>query len=76
MKPVHTQSLTRAGMWSGIIARGKRLRLTARADGANVGMLLYHAPERQETVAGCRDSNARRAARLAASRSFTWYGSI
>lgn len=35
-------------MWSGIISRGKRLRLTDTQGGANVGMLLYHAHERQE----------------------------
>lgn len=41
--PVYTRDLTRAGMWSGVISRGKTLRLTDLAGGANVGLLLYHA---------------------------------
>ncbi len=41
--PLYTRTLTHAGLWSGIISRGKRLRLTALEAGANVGMLLYHA---------------------------------
>ncbi|MBX3741216.1 MAG: urea carboxylase-associated family protein [Akkermansiaceae bacterium] len=48
MNPIFTRTLTGAGMWSGIISRGKRLRLTDLSGGANVGMLLYHATERQE----------------------------
>jgi urea carboxylase-associated protein 2 len=48
MSALYTKHLTGAGMWSGIISRGKRLRLTDVAGGANVGMLLYHASERQE----------------------------
>jgi urea carboxylase-associated protein 2 len=48
MKPIFEKSLTGAGMWSGIISRGKRLRLTDIDGGANVGMLLYNALERQE----------------------------
>lgn len=35
-------------MWSGIISRGKRLRLTDLDGGGNVGMLLYNALERHE----------------------------
>lgn len=41
--PIYSKTLTHAGMWSGVISRGKRLRLTALEDGANVGMLLYNA---------------------------------
>jgi len=48
MTPIYTKHLTGAGMWSGIISRGKRLRLTDLEGGANVGMLLYHAQERHE----------------------------
>jgi urea carboxylase-associated protein 2 len=45
---IFSKNLTGAGMWSGVISRGKRLRLTDLTGGANVGMLLYHAHERQE----------------------------
>jgi len=48
MTPIFTKHLTGSGMWSGIISRGKRLRLTDQTGGANVGMLLYHSHERQE----------------------------
>lgn len=41
--PLYTKILTHAGMWSGVISRGKTLRLTDLAGGANVGLLLYHA---------------------------------
>ena len=41
--PVFTKTLTHAGLWSGVVSRGKTLRLTDLAGGANVGMLLYHA---------------------------------
>lgn len=41
--PIYTKTLTHAGMWSGVIARGKTLRLTDLEGGANVGMLLYNA---------------------------------
>ena len=41
--PVFTKTLTHAGMWSGVISRGKTLRLTDLAGGANVGLLLYNA---------------------------------
>jgi uncharacterized protein len=40
---LHTQTLTQAGMWSGVIGRGRTLRLTDLEGGANVGMLLYNA---------------------------------
>ena len=40
---IYTKTLTLAGMWSGVISRGKTLRLTDIEGGANVGMLLYNA---------------------------------
>jgi urea carboxylase-associated protein 2 len=48
MKTILERTLSGAGMWSGVISRGKRLRLTDLEGGANVGMLLYNALERQE----------------------------
>jgi uncharacterized protein len=48
MKTIHEKNLTGAGMWSGVISRGKRLRLTDLEGGANVSMLLYNALERNE----------------------------
>ena len=48
MKTIHEKNLTGAGMWSGVISRGKRLRLTDLEGGANVSMLLYNAFERNE----------------------------
>lgn len=48
MKPIFEKTLHGAGMWSGVISRGKRLRLTDTDGGANVGMLLYNALERTE----------------------------
>jgi urea carboxylase-associated protein 2 len=41
--PVFTRTLTGAGLWSGVVGRGKTLRLTDREGGANVGLLLYNA---------------------------------
>ena len=41
--PLFTRNLTHAGMCSGVIGRGKSLRLTDLEGGANVGLLLYHA---------------------------------
>ncbi len=41
--PLLSQLLTHAGMWSGVISRGKTLRLTDLEGGANVGLLLYNA---------------------------------
>jgi hypothetical protein len=41
--PVYSKHLTRAGMWSNVLSRGKTLRLTDLEGGANVGILLYHA---------------------------------
>jgi urea carboxylase-associated protein 2 len=41
--PVYSKTLNYSGMWSGVIGRGKTLRLTALEAGANVGVLLYNA---------------------------------
>ena len=41
--PLLTRNLTHSGLWSGVIGRGKTLRLTDLEGGANVGVLLYHA---------------------------------
>ncbi|GAA5131617.1 urea carboxylase-associated family protein [Luteolibacter yonseiensis] len=48
MKPLFEKTLSGAGMWSAVISRGKRLRLTDTDGGANVGMLLYNTRERTE----------------------------
>lgn len=48
MKTIHEKILTGAGMWSGVISRGKRLRLADLEGGANVSMLLFNALERNE----------------------------
>ncbi len=48
MKTLYEKTLTGAGMWSGVISRGKRLRLTDLEGGTNVSMLLYNALERNE----------------------------
>lgn len=48
MSALFQKVLTGAGMWSAVLSRGKRLRLTDLEGGANVGMLLYNALERQE----------------------------
>jgi urea carboxylase-associated protein 2 len=45
---LHERTLHGAGMWSAVISRGKRLRLTDIDGGANVGMLLYNALEHTE----------------------------
>jgi len=41
--PIYSKVLTHAGMWSGVISRGKTLRLTDLEGGANVGLLLFNA---------------------------------
>jgi uncharacterized protein len=41
-------TLKGGAMWSALIARGKRLRLTDLEGGANVSVLLYNARERHE----------------------------
>lgn len=48
MKTILERTLSGAGMWSGVISRGKRLRLTDLEGSANVSMLLYNALERHE----------------------------
>jgi uncharacterized protein len=48
MKTIHSRILHGAGMWSGVISRNKRLRLTDIDGGANVSMLLFNALERTE----------------------------
>ena len=40
---LYTKTLTHSGMWSGVISRGKTLRLTDLEGGANVAVLLYNA---------------------------------
>ena len=40
---IYSKTLTHSGLWSGVISRGKTLRLTALEAGANVGLLLYNA---------------------------------
>lgn len=45
MIPAYTKTLTHAGLWSGVVGRGKTLRLTDLEGGANVGMLLYNADQ-------------------------------
>lgn len=47
-QPMLDLTLKGGGMWSAVIGRGKRLRLTDVEGGANVGMLLYNARERHE----------------------------
>jgi len=46
--PLFTKTLDHAGMWSGVISRGKTLRLTDLEGGANVGLLLYNAEQTTE----------------------------
>ncbi|HEY8994357.1 MAG TPA: urea amidolyase associated protein UAAP1 [Lacunisphaera sp.] len=41
--PLYSSTLTRAGMWSGVVGRDRTLRLTDLEGGANVGLLLYNA---------------------------------
>ncbi len=41
--PIYRTTLNHAGMWSGVISRGKTLRLTDLEGGANVGLLMYNA---------------------------------
>ena len=48
MNTIYENTLQGAGMWSGVISRHKRLRLTDVDGGANVSMLLYNALERHE----------------------------
>lgn len=46
--PLLTKQLDHAGLWSGVISRGKTLRLTDLEGGANVGLLLYNADQPTE----------------------------
>jgi urea carboxylase-associated protein 2 len=46
--PLFTKTLDHAGLWSGVISRGKTLRLTDLAGGANAGVLLYNAEQATE----------------------------
>lgn len=46
--PLFHKQLDHAGLWSGVISRGKTLRLTDLEGGANVGMLLYNADQTTE----------------------------
>jgi urea carboxylase-associated protein 2 len=46
--PLLDLTLKGGAMWSALIGRGKRLRLTDVSGGANVGLLLYNARERHE----------------------------
>jgi urea carboxylase-associated protein 2 len=48
MNPVFRKTLAGGGMWSAVIGRGKRLRMTDLQGRGNVSMLLYNALERQE----------------------------
>ena len=44
-KPIYEKTVTGGGMWSQVIGRGKRLRMTDLEGGANVSMLLYNADQ-------------------------------
>lgn len=46
--PLLDLTLKGGSLWSALIGRGKRLRLTDLEGGANVGLLLYNARERHE----------------------------
>ncbi|MDQ8202088.1 urea amidolyase associated protein UAAP1 [Pelagicoccus sp. SDUM812003] len=48
MSHIHEETLSHSGMWSKVIKRGRSLRITDIEGGANVGMLLYNAYEKQE----------------------------
>lgn len=48
MTPILEKTLHGGCMWSAVISRHKRLRLTDLDGGSNVGMLLYNALERHE----------------------------
>lgn len=48
MSLIFEKTLHGAGMWSAVVSRHKRLRLTDLDGGANVSMLLYNALERTE----------------------------
>jgi urea carboxylase-associated protein 2 len=46
--PLYSKTLDHAGLWSGVISRGKTLRLTDLVGAANVGVLLYNAEQTTE----------------------------
>ena len=46
--PIYEKTITGGGMWSRVISRGKRLRLTDTLGGTNVSMLLYNADQLTE----------------------------
>jgi uncharacterized protein len=46
--PLLDLTLKGGTLWSALVSRGKRLRLTDLEGGANVGLLLYNARERHE----------------------------
>jgi len=45
---LYSKTLDHAGLWSGVISRGKTLRLTDLEGSANVGVLLYNADQTTE----------------------------
>jgi len=45
---LYSKTLDHAGLWSGVISRGKTLHLTDLEGGANVGVLLYNADQTTE----------------------------
>lgn len=47
-KPLYEKTVIGGGMWSQVIGRGKRLRLTDLEGGTNVSMLLYNADQLTE----------------------------
>ena len=47
-QPILELTLKGGAMWSAIVGRGKRLRITDPEGGANVGLMLYNARERHE----------------------------
>lgn len=48
MNVIWSETMQPGGKWSGVIGRGKLIRLTALEGGANVAMLMYHARDLTE----------------------------
>ncbi|MDY8022023.1 urea amidolyase associated protein UAAP1 [Paenibacillus polymyxa] len=48
MNAIWSETMHPGGKWSGIIGKGKMIRLTAVEPGANVSMLMYHARDLTE----------------------------
>ncbi|MGZ7442823.1 urea amidolyase associated protein UAAP1 [Paenibacillus sp. TH7-28] len=48
MNVIWSETMHPGGKWSGVIGRGKLIRLTALEEGANVAMLMYHARDLTE----------------------------